>query len=294
MKVKFISNLGPILGNYLGVCNIKNKKYKNIEFVDDNSYTHIIVVGTINQKIYNFLNLCKESGIPKKNIFGFALEPVENIPFLKNKNIPEIWIGEYRVSKKLPHYKNNLKIGYSFLWTTTTKNITNKYIESKKISIILSNKKYLLGHNYRHLLVDKILKTNLDIHIYGNGSEEHGNDSRIKGKFSWEDHDKPYTDYMYHIVIENTPNTEFYVTEKFTNAIITNTIPIYYGADKINNIFGDNCCYKLCGDLNKDLELITNIYNNCEKYKLDLKKAQYEIFNGKAFLPKVVHEFFTS
>ena len=82
------------------------------------------------------------------------------------------------------------------------------------------------------------------------------------------------------------------ISEKFTNCIVANTIPIYYGADKVNDIFGNNCCYKLCGDLNKDLELITNIYNNCEKYKLNLEKAQYELFNGNAFLPNFLYNRF--
>ena len=29
--------------------NIKNKKYKNIEFVDDNTYTHLVIIGDLTQ-----------------------------------------------------------------------------------------------------------------------------------------------------------------------------------------------------------------------------------------------------
>ena len=70
------------------------------------------------------------------------------------------------------------------------------------MSIILSFKKLSHGHIYRHLLVDEILKTDMDIHIYGNGSDFYGKDKRIKGKFN---ELEPYNNYKYHICIENTP-----------------------------------------------------------------------------------------
>lgn len=284
MKVKFLCSFCSdycCLENYMKIYGIKNRSYKNIKFVDDNSFTHIVIIGNINKQIIKFL---KECNVKKKNIIGFSFEPYEFSNTLKTD-----LIGEYRISKAEKFNMVNFKNGYTFQWHHPKGYlITNTYLKSFKMSIILSSKKITSGHKYRHLLVNKILSTDLDIHIYGTGSKEYGSDPRIKGKFG---EMEPYNNYTYHITIENT-TSELYITEKFTNCIIANTIPIYYGADKVNDIFGNNCCYKLCGDLNKDFELIKNIYNNCEKYKLNLEKAQYELFNGKAHLPSFLNDFF--
>ena len=285
MKVKFICSFcsdSQCLTNYMNVCGIKNNIYKNIEFVDDNSFTHIVIIGETNNKIIDFLNKCN---INKQNIIGFSFEPYEYSNTLITNNI-----AEYRISKAEKFNIENVKNGYTFQWHHWKRNlISNRYVKPLKMSIILSGRKQLPGHIYRHSLVNKILSTKLDIHIYGTGSKEHGSDPRIKGTFN---DLEPYDNYIYHIAIENTPDTECYISEKFTNCIVANTVPIYYGADKVNDIFGNNCCYKLCGNLDKDLELITNIYNNCEKYKLNLDRAQYELFNGNAFLPNFLHNFF--
>lgn len=284
MKIRFLCSFcsdTQCLNNYMNVCNIKDRKYKNIEFVDDNSFTHIVIYGNINNRILEFIDKYK---INKKNIIGFSAEPYEFSNTLVSNKI------EYRISKSYKFKVDNYKDGYTFQWHHWKTNLLNKsYIKPLKMSIILSSKKYTHGHKYRHLLVNKILSTNLDIHIYGRGSNEHGSDPRIKGVFN---DFEPYNNYMYHIAIENTPDTELYISEKFTNCIVANTIPIYYGAEKVNDIFGNDCCYKLCGDLDKDLDKITNIYNNCEKYKLNLEKAQYELFNGNAFLPEFLHNYF--
>jgi hypothetical protein len=297
IKIKFLcsfcSNLN-CLKNYMNVYNIKDYKYKNIEFVDDDTYTHIVVIGDLRHENIKYII---DKNISSHNIIGFSFEPYEfsivpnPMSQLINVNLIKKYLSEYYISKaeKLNH---KFKNGYTFLWHTWKKDIiknTNK--KKNKMSIILSFKKFVHGHVYRHMLVDEILKTDMDIHIYGNGSEEHGNDKRIKGKFNGQE---PYDDYKYHICIENTPDTEYYVTEKFTNCIVSNTIPIYYGAEKVNEIFGDNCCYKLTGDISKDMKLITDIYNNSDKYTLNLNQSQHELFNGNAFLPEFLYKKFNN
>ena len=77
----------------------------------------------------------------------------------------------------------------------------------------------------------KNLETNLDIHIYGRGCEEYGNDERIKGRF---EDKEPYENYLYHIVIENE-SQEHYISEKILNCYSYDTIPIYWGCKNIDN-----------------------------------------------------------
>ena len=289
IRIKFLcgfSSNSQCLENYMNVYDIKNKKYKNIEFVDDNTYTHLVIIGDLTQENIKYIT---DRNISSNNIIGFSYEPLEFSNFSCINMIKE-HVSEYYISKaeKLNH--NVFKNGYTFQWHTWKKNLTKGIDKKYKMSIILSFKKIVQGHIYRHLLVNEILKTDMDIHIYGNGSEEHGQDKRIKGVFN---ELEPYEDYKYHICIENTPDTEFYISEKFTNCIVSNSIPIYYGAEKVNEIFGNNCCYKLTGDISKDMKLITDIYNNSDKYTLNLNQSQHELFNGRGSLPEFLYRKFS-
>jgi len=290
IKIKFLcgfSSNSQCLKNYMNVYDIKNRKYKNIEFVDDNTYTHLVIIGDLTQENIKYIT---DRNISSNNIIGFSYEPLEFSSFSCINMIKE-HVSEYYISKaeKLNH--DVFKNGYQFQWHTWKKNLTKRIDKKYKMSIILSFKKIVQGHIYRHRLVDEILKTDMDIHIYGNGSEEHGQDKRIKGVFN---ELEPYEDYKYHICIENTPDTKYYISEKFTNCIVSNSIPIYYGAEKVNEIFGDNCCHKLTGDISKDMELITDIYNNSDKYTLNLNQSQHELFNGLGSLPEFLYKKFNN
>ena len=69
------------------------------------------------------------------------------------------------------------------------------------MSIIFSDKKFLPGHIYRHKLVEKILNSDIDVHIFGRGCTTNtcnvfSNDKRIKGKFK---RDEPYENYHFTI-----------------------------------------------------------------------------------------------
>ena len=297
IKIKFLCGFASnklCLEKIINIYDIKNKKYKNIEFVDDNTYTHLVIIGDLTQQNIKYIT---DKNISSNNIIGFCYEPYEFhiIPnhFCKMINIDAInkYVSEYFISSKFDLVNSNIfKNGYQFIWHTWKKNLTKEIDKKYKMSIILSSKKSMNGHAYRHILVDEILKTDMDIHIYGNGSEEHGKDKRIKGVFG---ELEPYKDYQYHICIENITDTEYNITEKITNCFVSNTIPIYYGAEKVNEIFGNNCCHKLTGDISKDMELITDIYNNSDKYTLNLNQSQHELFNGRGSLPEFLYKKFS-
>jgi hypothetical protein len=298
IKIKFLcgsASNSQCLENYMNVYDIKNRKYKNIEFVDDNTYTHLVIIGDLTQENTKYIT---DRNISSNNIIGFSGEPYEFhlIPnsFCKPIDVYSInkYVSEYFIGNKSYLINSSVfKNGYQFQWHTWKKNLTKRIDKKYKMSIILSFKKSMNGHAYRHILVDEILKTDMDIHIYGNGSEEHGKDKRIKGVFG---ELEPYKDYQYHICIENITDTEYNITEKITNCFVSNTIPIYYGAEKVNEIFGNNCCHKLTGDISKDMELITDIYNNSDKYTLNLNQSQHELFNGRGSLPEFLYKKFNN
>lgn len=74
---------------------------------------------------------------------------------------------------------------------------------------------------------------------------------------------EPYEDYMFSICIENYSENEYF-SEKIITPLLYNCNPIYYGCKNIDNYFND--VLKLSFDVDKDIELITNIIKNPELY----------------------------
>jgi len=253
--------------------NLKNFTYQHIVFVNDNTYSHAIIINyyphQINPKIKK---------IPKKNILGLAWEPY--IFLKKTKKIKRFIhqrVGTYLIGSA--HCAGSYVPHYSFLLHQP---MEPKHKKTKFMSLILSKKKKTKGHKYRHQLVLAILKTNLNIHIYGRGSREY-RDKRVKGKFNGSS-ENPYKHYNFTIAIENSKYPH-YISEKFTNAICLNCIPVYLGCPNIKTYFGENCHIKLTGKISKDIKLLKNIFNNQDKYLLNLDTARNHIENGNASLP---------
>jgi hypothetical protein len=92
-------------------------------------------------------------------------------------------------------------------------------------------------YNQRVNFAKQILATDLDIDIYGNNWEYSGiTDPRIKGTLK--NKKDGLLDYKYSIAIENCTE-EGYFTEKLTDCILTDTIPIYFGCPNIKEYFPD-------------------------------------------------------
>lgn len=95
--------------------------------------------------------------------------------------------------------------------------------------------------------------------------------------------------YKYLISIENS-KSDSYISEKFMDCIYQNIIPIYWGADNVEKYFGENCCFKLSGNIASDISLIKQILE--EERKIDLSKARQELFTGNAYLMKFLFKTF--
>jgi hypothetical protein len=262
--------------------------YKNhIKFVGDNSFTHAIIINTFIPK--RLLN------IPVKNILGLAWEPLE---FL---NITPQWleyvkhnIGTFFVGKLRPEFPQNMKIGYPFMCHERRRDLFfennhNNITKTKLCCIIFSKKNFLPGHKYRFQLVNEILKSDLQVDIYGRGcSLISSNDSRIKGEFA--NMGETFSNYKYLISIENT-QSDSYISEKFIDCIYQKIIPIYWGASNVEQYFGKNCCFKLSGNVSDDMQMIKEIIET-EK-ELNLSNARDNLFRDKAYLIKFLFAYFT-
>ena len=254
---------------------IYDRKDENIVFVDDDTYTHSIIINTEMPSLK----------IDKENVIGLAYEPIE---FLKitpefidyaKKHISRYFIGKVG---DLP-YPFEEHYAYQFHnWANTGFKIYED--KPKLMSLMLSEKRFLPGHVYRYRLVIQILKSNLPVDIIGRGCDvlrmfaEGRNDPRVKSSFT--DDAELLRDYKFTIAIENT-QSNLYASEKLTNSFVHNTVPLYLGAEKVDEIFGEGCCIKLTGIIDEDIRIIEDVLKNPEKYRRDMTKYRERLFSNK-------------
>ena len=239
--------------NFEVICGFKNiPTYgidKNVYITTKNDYTHAIIIN----KAMPILT------IPKSNVIGFAFEPREfmNItqPFVEYaiKHVGKYFIGnaDYLPAPFIE--------GFGYMWHSNPhKQIDIKY-KTNCMSIVLSNKTQSFGHRYRHQIVSEIIRLNLPIDIYGNGSIAY-NYSHVKGGFN---DAEPYENYMYSICIENFENSH-YISEKSMTPMMFNCVPIYWGCKNINSYFNE--VIAMTGNIDCDIQTIVEILKNPTQY----------------------------
>ena len=231
---------------------------KDIYITNDDDYTHAIL-----------LNLAMPPlTIPKERVIGLAFEPPALMPewsvtFMTyaRKHIGRYYIGDASV------LTSPFVTGYCYQWHI---NPPEKPLwKDRLMSIMVSDKTFAPGHQYRHNLVKAILATDLNIDIYGRGSKYYSmkGDSRIKGEFT---DNEPYERYHFHICIENFSLPD-YTSEKYTNSVLWSTTPIYWGAT--NAIFPEQTI-RLSGDVTKDMALIRDILYKPTQYKREFDQER--------------------
>jgi hypothetical protein len=141
------------------------------------------------------------------------------------------------------------------------------------MSYILSSISGNDNYNFRLHLLNKILDSNLDIDIYGKG-HQNIEDRRFKGYLT--DKKDGLESYEFSICIENSCEKN-YITEKYYDSILCNTVPIYYGAPNISDIFPHNSFIPL--DKDEPMKHLHNIYYTDNYYdyisSLELAKNKY-------------------
>jgi hypothetical protein len=220
----------------------------------------------------------------KTNIIGISLEPLafsnlskDNVEYI-SKNY-DTYILSNASDYQLPFLSN-----YQFIPSLKVDNF-RMYDKTSLISIMVSEKQILEGHKYRYELVDAILQSGLPIDIFGRGADKFKSrfpdDVRIKGEFK---SDELYGAYKFTIAVENNRELN-YISEKYTNALAYNTVPIYLGAPNLESIFGPNAAIFLTGNIREDIDLLETICKNPENYGLNLNFARKQLLvGGKANL----------
>lgn len=108
--------------------------------------------------------------------------------------------------------------------------------KTRKLSIIISSMALRRGNYSKRLgVLSKILDSDLDIDIFGRGFNI--TDPRYKGEVQYKH--TALLPYEYSIAIENS-NEKNYISEKFVDCILCNTVPIYNGAPNVAEVYDHN------------------------------------------------------
>lgn len=285
MKVKFLPNW---CSSEEGTERLFNQFYigqdiSDVEFVHGDDYDIIFYCGyergTISDTATKYL---------------FSMEPRWSGNLQKNN--PSITV--YGQNKNIfSHPENVLEIPVLMFygsggekWTYADTQI--EYEKQNNISCIVSNIRKdnpepECLYNKRLAAVDAILNSSVKVDVFGRDCDMQncagGLPRKIEGLKS----------YKFSIGIENS-REQNYISEKFYDCILTNTIPIYYGATNIREVFPENGYFVIEDIENTEeiLKLLQYINDNADTlYQTmlpELKKIKDRFFKEFNLLTKIL------
>jgi hypothetical protein len=282
-KIKFFSSYcseEQIYNNIVSSLGMGSQVYKDLLITKENDYEYAVLlnVGILNKKL------------PKENVIGFSHEPRMTLGMNDfSQSYIENTVSEYYISNAsdLP---SPFKEGFSFICPSEYDKKEWAEERSSRMSMILSMSNFMPGHNMRHMLLNKILNSDMDIHFYANGLNKVYSDPRVK-EFDWDIFSIPYEKYQYQIVIENIIDN-YWATEKLTNCVIKEILPIYYGSKEASLLFYPKNSINYLGEnLEENFEMIKDIYHNGVYDNNICKKARENLYD-KVNLLEFLHSKF--
>lgn len=260
----------------------------NIELVTDDSYEYAIIFGNSREPILS----------TKEKTIVFFQEPYwssnwDRESYKKSSNVfcsSKKLYGEYEEFKESLLYMlygghGDLNENPILDWSVNSL-IDYTPPKSKLLSIIQRKQLFNIGENIiyqdRINLADSLNSSDIDIDIYG-GLWVNDN-KKVKGEI-W-NKKIGLNDYMFSVAIENTiqPN---YISEKFFDCILTNTVPIYFGCSNIKDIIPEDCYIHL-PDIKNIEECLHVIRTQCniEKYNSiinNVNKLKQQYFSSSKY-----------
>jgi hypothetical protein len=288
MKIKFVAYWNTDYNIYSFMKDIWDKDglYEDI-LTYENDYTHLVIMNKVDLSNYR---------IDKEKTYGIPIEPYWSNSFDKNmlsychkvityqpefydesKTIFAPLIGMHRLYQTEYRGEPNPLIG------TTNEILNTDFEKTKKLSIIVGYHSDAYYHysneslyNKRHDLVRKLLDSDLEFDMFG--QDWPINDYRYKGFLK--NKIDGLKNYEFSICLENS-SIGGHISEKFIDAILCNTIPIYNGHRDIFKYYPNSCEY-LDYDGN-EIENIKHILNNGKTFKnysfLENKNIYLNIYN---------------
>ncbi len=287
IKIWAISNWEEIYDDHNVVTRLKrNWPIEDCFEFDEQNYEYLLVLGGFRHDTIKYFK-------DKEKTIGFVLEPEWNENWQRDLDR----YCKFVVAQDKNMFPNGSVIEHaSFMLTQSTDShlfyTESNFPKSRRMSFVTSNYNHKFNYFKRHDLFMALLNTGLDIDFYGRNWNV--NDPRYKGS--------PYNksegiiNYEYSIAIENSCYKN-YLTEKFFDLIVCNTVPIYYGCLNVKQIYPENSFIELDfdGPIQKTVEQITKIYYLDDYTKrlehvLEAKNLYYTKYNIFNFLKKIIEE----
>ena len=293
MKIKFIAGWNTDYNIYSFVNDIWNMDglYDDVLTYGDD-YTHLVIFNGVNNSRYR---------IEKETTYGIVVEPYWSTSFDKNmlsycKKIVTYEPDKYDAGRTIlcpligTHRLYDLGTdGEIVPVPNTTKNLLSRTFEkTKNLSIIVANHGFdsrpYVNYNHRQNLVLQLLTSDLEFDMYGlgwhinDGYGWHISDSRFKG--SLVNKIDGIANYKYTIALENSP-VSGEITEKFIDAILCNTIPIYNGNRDIEKYYPNSHEYlDYDGNEINTIRAIINSNKTAQDYSFDdAKNRFFNVYN---------------
>lgn len=272
----------------------KTVDLSKIHFVYDDSYDKIVFFNYVTETIKNDCKSCIIFQEPTWS--GSHQKDFSNI---KNINV-------FGYEKKFYNCQNFFETPPMFLyggrgpwcegWNFWTyKNITeSNFVKSEKISSVVSNlglydSSFQQGCLYKERcnLINYLISNTDFVDFYGWECKSPNCKGQVKEK------KEGVLDYKFSICIENAKEKN-YLTEKFLDCVLTNTIPIYYGCENVKDLFDSRGYFEIkdINNLEEVQNLLEYINKNCDKLYEDmlpyLKINKDKIFKEFNLLKKIV------
>lgn len=195
----------------------------------ERQYGMLVESRSIVPRDYNIFKKHKKLNKEFEYIFTFDDEILNDVPNAKfYPASAEVWYG-----------RNNVNVIDAKQYEKKFKNIS-----------FLSSDKIMCDMHAKRVAAAKYCYSNNLADVYG---------KVIGGEYV--EIEKPLTDYRFSFAIENNLS-DYYFTEKITNCFAAQTIPIYFGARKINEFFNEDGIIRIT---EKDFENIEHIIRQCTK-----------------------------
>jgi hypothetical protein len=271
MKVKFFSDYEKTEGLLKRFLRNYNVYDQTLRFTTDDDFNYAVVFNrsyqniNTNAKIITIIQEPSWSTIHHNNQFLINSDYLIVHDRVLFENLYQIELG-----KKVFETPS-----YMFYHDHVDKSFFNKseaVPKSKKLSMIVSSLALdVANYGKRLRLLRKILASDLDIDIYGKGFSL--SDERYKGMLEFKH--AGLLPYEYSIAVENSQEKN-YITEKFVDCVLCNTIPIYSGAPNISEVYNDKYFRTLNLDSPTIIDDIREIIKTpAPKQDIDSNKDRY-------------------